>query len=312
MTAQGHVRVDPAPVPHAALPALRVLVTGAGGQLARELIRSAPCGGEVIGRTHAELDITSRRAVEAECRALEPELIVNTAGCNAPDRAEADPDAAFAVNADGAANLARIASQGPRLIHVSSGAVFEGEPHQPHLPDDAPLPRSVLSASKSEGEGLVLGIAHQRALVVRTAWLYSAHGRNCFTRVLNGLHGPQPLTLSDQRFFTPTWAGGLARAIWLMAFRPTLYGIHHWTDQGRASWYEFGVAVRQEAEAAGLLRVGDGAPGLQRSVAAGEPIGDSPLDSSHTWQALGTRARHWRESLRAVVSEIPEVSCGHA
>lgn len=288
---------------------LRVLVTGAGGQLGVELARRMPGGVELITRSRTELDITSRRQVEAACRALAPDLIINAAGCNAPARAELDPDAAYAVNADGAANLARIASQGPRLIHVSSAHVFDGEPSRPHHPEDAPLPGGVLGASKSEGEALALGIAHQRVLVLRTAWLYSARGRNCFTDVLRRLRRGGCLTLPADRVLTPTWAGGLARAIWLMAFRPALHGIHHWTDRGQTSWYEFARLLRDEAVAAGLLH--------HRWLAEIQPAnegrgGAAPLDSTRTWETLGMEARDWRDSLRSMVSEITEVACGHA
>jgi len=289
---------------------LRVLITGAGGQLGRELIRLRPPCVKTLARTRAELDVTSWRAVEACCAEFRPDLIVNAAGINALQAAECDPDTAFALNADAAANLARIASDGPRLIHISSNQVFADESGHRHQPDETPRPLSVFGASKSEGESLVLGIAHQRALVLRTAWLYSAYGDNCFTRIFRALSRGGELFMPKYRHLTPTWAAGLANAIWMTAFRPTLYGIHHWTDRGTASWYEFAAAIRDEAAALGLIA---GRPRVRAADDADEAAGDgSVLDNSPTWEALGTRSEHWRRALRTMLMEMAEVTYAYA
>lgn len=290
---------------------MKVLITGAGGQLGQELVRWAPLDVELAALDHAALDVTCRAAVEERVARFAPQLIINAAAYTAVERAETEPDAAYAVNADGAANLARVASLGARLIHISTDFVFDGRQSKPYRPSDAPCPSGVYGASKLEGEGQVLGIARQRALVVRTSWLYSTHGPNFVTSVLRQLRRNQELeVMVDDRVGSPTSAAGLARALWRMAHRPHLWGIHHWTDAGLASCRDFAVAIHEEAFDCGLAeRVarlrpveGEDSPAPVRRPAC------SVLDKTDTWRALGEISPHWRTALQATMQEMSEAT----
>ena len=288
---------------------MKVLITGAGGQLGKELQGSAPEGAEVVALGHAELDVSSAKAVTEVMESLSPELIINTAAYTAVDRAEDDRDAAFEVNATGARNIATAAAPAKtRLIHLSTDYVFDGRAGRPYTPEDEPRPVSVYGSSKRDGEKAVLELSDGSAVVLRTAWLYSRHGHNFVKTMLQLLAGRDQLEIVADEVGTPTWARGLAEAIWKMASLDSISGIQHWTDAGVASRYDFAVAIRDEARALGLIdtevpiwphRSRD-YPRPARRPAFGV------LDKTATWRALGTDPRHWRESLRAMLRELKD------
>lgn len=286
---------------------MKVLLAGAGGQLGRELVRSAPEGCLLRALDRAALDVTDTAAVERAVAETAPEMVINAAAYTAVDRAEQEPELAFAVNAGGAENLARAAARaGARFIQPSTDFVFDGTAGQPYRPSDPPRPLGVYGASKLEGEERALAVTGGRALVLRTAWLYAAGGRNFVHTVLRLAAARGELTIVDDQVGTPTWAAGLARAIWRAATRPQVAGVHHWTDGGVASWYDFAVAIVEEAAAAGLLA----------RPAAVQPIAtaDYPtparrpaygvLDKRPTWRALDLRPVHWRAALRDMLHEV--------
>lgn len=289
---------------------MRVLIVGASGQLGWELIRTAPPGVSIKAPNSSELDITSRIAVEKAVERISPQLIINAAAYTAVDQAEDDPDGAYALNADGPANLARVASEGRRLIHVSTDYVFDGCKDSPYGPLDATRPLGVYGASKLEGERLALGIARQRALVVRTAWLYSTHGNNFVKTMLALMRKRDHLdVVADQRG-SPTWAFDLAQAIWRMAFKPKMQGLHHWTNVGDASWYEFALGIRAHAIAEGLLS-GNG-PAIHPILTAQMPRkakrpAQVVLDKTATWAELDEPAPHWREALARMMREYADM-----
>jgi dTDP-4-dehydrorhamnose reductase len=148
---------------------MKVLITGSGGQLGWELERSAPAGACVYALTKEKLDVTNRAEVESCVRELRPQIVINAAAYTAVDQAEAEPEQAYAVNAIGAENLARVAAaEGLRLVHLSTDFIFNGLKSTPYLPSDTSEPLSVYGASKLEGERRVLSIAANDGLVVRT------------------------------------------------------------------------------------------------------------------------------------------------
>ena len=158
---------------------MRVLVAGAGGQLGFELKRTRPLGVELLALSSGELNLTEAGAVRRRVAEERPGLIINAAAYTAVDRAEAERERAFAVNGQGAANLAVAAREaGARLIHLSTDFVFDGEKSSPYLPDDAPNPLGVYGASKLAGEERVREILGPATAIVRTAWVYSVHGHN--------------------------------------------------------------------------------------------------------------------------------------
>ena len=197
---------------------MKVLVVGAGGQLGQELLRSCPTDVDVVAADRERLDISDRDAVLAYVGECQPELIINAAAYTAVDGAEAEPDLALAINAEGPAALARAAEQcGARLFHVSTDFVFDGEATEPYKPTDDPKPLGVYGHSKLAGENRVREILPLGAVIVRTAWVYSSYGNNFVKTMLRLMSERDSLGVVDDQLGAPTWARGLAEVLW--AFR---------------------------------------------------------------------------------------------
>jgi dTDP-4-dehydrorhamnose reductase len=292
---------------------VKVLVTGAAGQLGRALLATAPTGPDVLGLTRAELDLSDTAAIAALVAREKPGLIINAAAYTAVDRAESDADAAYAVNRDAAGALASAAaSAGARLVHVSTDFVFDGQASTPYAPDAPTAPLGVYGASKLAGEKAVRA-ALTGALIVRTAWVYAADGQN-FVRTMLRLMGERDevRVVADQ-IGTPTHARSLARAIWTLsavsAAGTGVLGTYHWTDAGVASWYDLAVAIQEEALGLGLLTRAVPVRPIATSdypTPAQRPA-YSVLDKRSTW-ALAGEARHWRAELRDCLSEMKALS----
>lgn len=285
--------------------AARVLITGAGGQLGWELRRTAPAGLAVRAYDRADLDITSDESIATVVAEFAPTVIVNAAAYTAVDRAESERENAYAVNRDGARRLADIAgSRGARLIHLSTDFVFDGRACRPYRADDATEPLGVYGASKLAGEQAVRERLGEAALILRTAWVYSTHGHNFVKTMLRLMDQRDRLTVVADQVGTPTWARGLADAVWRAIAQHTT-GVHHWTDAGVASWYDFAVAIQEEALALDLLRraipIAPVATAEYPTPAARPSY--SVLDKEVTWAELGVKPPHWRVALRAMLRE---------
>lgn len=286
---------------------MKVLVTGAGGQLASALQRTAPAGLAVSVLGRARLDVSDAGQVQQVVGDLRPQLIINAAAYTAVDRAEDEPVLAGLVNADGPGHLARAAAAcGARLIQVSTDFVFSGEASHPYLPADEPAPTGAYGLSKWQGEQQVQAVLGEAAVIVRTAWVYSATGHNFVNTMLRLMRERDSLAVVADQVGTPTWAHGLAEALWRLAERPSVTGILHWTDAGVASWYDFAVAIQEEALAQGLL---SRACAVRPIATADYPTPArrpawSVLDKRATWQALDCTAPHWRVALRAMLAEL--------
>jgi dTDP-4-dehydrorhamnose reductase len=231
---------------------------------------------------------------------------VNAAGYTAVDRAEAEPDAAHAVNEEGARHLAEAAAEvGARMLHFSTDYVFDGRQGQPYAPGDRPNPLNVYGASKLAGERAVLGTLGERAVVLRTAWVYAATGRNFVRTMLRLLNEPEQVTVVSDQIGTPTSATSVALATWAIAVRPGVHGIAHWTDGGVASWYDFAVAIQGEALQVGLLQRATRIlpiPSDAYPTPACRPR-YSVLDCSATRLALQQAPEHWRVVLGRILRE---------
>ena len=285
----------------------RALVAGATGQLGRELVACAPAAWDVVACGRAELDVTDEAAALDVLRRERPALVLNATGYTAVDRAESEPEAAAAVNALGAGHLARAAVDvGARMIHLSTDFVFDGCQHRPYLPWDATNPLSVYGRTKLEGERQVEHTMRGRALLVRTAWVYGAQGHNFVHTMLRAMRERPEVGVVADQIGTPTWVRGLARALWLAADRPEVRGVHHWTDAGTASWYDFAVAIRDEAFRLGLLDRETPVRPLRTGefpAAAPRPA-FSVLDKTATWALLDGPPPHWRVNLRCMLEEL--------
>lgn len=268
---------------------------------------TAPAGWRVVPCGSRTLDIASEQATRQVFRRERPDLVFNTAAYTAVDAAESALEQAEAVNVRGAANVATAAHEGgARLVHISTDFVFDGRQGRPYLPDDPPNPLGVYGKTKLNGEREVARILGGSALIVRTAWVYSAHRKNFVLTMLKHMRERETVRVVSDQVGTPTWARSLADTLWAMADAPEMRGVHHWTDAGVASWYDFAVAIQEEALTAGVLErealvlpIGT----ADYPTAAARPA-YSVLDKTATWAALGRAAHHWRVNLRRLVESL--------
>lgn len=223
---------------------MRVLITGAGGQVGRELVEAFTADGhEVVGFDRASLDIADRDAAMSAICASEPDAVVNAAAWTAVDACELDPDRAFLVNALGTRYLAEAARVvGAHLVHLSTDYVFDGSKTEPYLEWDRPNPVSVYGRSKLGGEQE----AGPAATIIRTSWVCGFHGNNMVKTILRLAAEHDVLSFVDDQRGHPTFADDLAAMIKrLVVERRT--GLFHVTNQGAVSWYEFARAVLESA-----------------------------------------------------------------
>lgn len=281
---------------------MKALIVGGKGQLGRGLAATAPAGTEIVSHDVDTLDITDKAAVDAIVAEVRPDVLMNAAAYTAVDKAESDEDAALAVNGTAVGLLAGAArAVGARLVHVSTDFVFDGKSGIPYAPNSPPNPLSAYGRTKLVGEQAT----DADALIVRTAWVYAPNGGN-FVRTMLRLMGahPQVRVVADQ-IGTPTYAPGLAAALWKLAGQGAS-GLHHYTDAGAASWYDFAVAIQEEALAIGLL---DQAVPVIPIATTDFPTpakrpSYSVLDKTSMFEMLGGPTPHWRENLRVMIQSI--------
>jgi dTDP-4-dehydrorhamnose reductase len=283
---------------------MKVLIAGSAGQLGRALQATAPASAEILAPPEAAFDILDRAAVQAVVAATRPDLLINAAAYTAVDKAESDPETAEAVNGTAAGTLAAAAAAvGARFAHVSTDFVFDGRSADPIPPDAPPAPLGVYGATKLSGERQVAA-AHAAPLIVRTAWVYAAKGNNFVHTMLRLMRERPDVRVVSDQLGTPTHADSLARAIWALDAAGAT-GIHHWTDAGVASWYDFAVAIQEEALALGLLERAVPVVPIRTSdypTPARRPA-MSVLDKGSSWAITGPAA-HWRAELRLALEAI--------
>jgi dTDP-4-dehydrorhamnose reductase len=287
---------------------VKVLITGAAGQVGRALLGSAPAIHEVIATTRQQLELTDRAAIKAAVVQLQPDVVINAAAYTAVDKAESDAAAARTINADAVRWLAEAIAElpGSRLLHISTDFVFDGMQSVPYVPHAATAPLGVYGSTKLAGERAVAEIFGDRGTVLRTSWVYDAIGRNFVNTMLRLMREGKPLRVVADQIGSPTSAGSTAAVLWKFVSRPDLSGIWHWSDAGVASWYDFAVAIGEEGHALGLLKTDPAVtpiPTSEYPTPAKRP-GFSVLDKQATIDSLGLAPVHWRHHLRQVLKEI--------
>lgn len=285
---------------------MNLVIIGKNGQLAWELQKTVPRGIHLTALSSADLDITHDEAVHETLRALRPTIVVNAAAYTAVDKAESEVEPAYKVNEAGVKNLATACKAlGARVIHVSTDFVFDGSQTTPYQPQDATHPINVYGASKLAGEQALLQRLPE-SVIVRTSWVYSAHGNNFVKTMLRLMAEKPKLGVVYDQVGTPTWANGLARWIWAVAQKPEVSGIHHWTDAGVTSWYDFAVAIQELGLAKGLLEREipiAAIPASQYPTPAKRPS-FSVMDKSSAEQVSGISAVHWRKQLAKMMDQL--------
>lgn len=235
---------------------IRILVTGAQGQLGREIQAKKDIiqGAEFFFTDIDELDITNRSEVKSTVSEIKPSYLVNCAAYTAVDRAEKDADNAYAVNASGVQNIVNAAVNVPamKLIHISTDFVFDGKSRSPYKEDSNPAPQSIYGISKQKGEGFALSYPH--AMIIRTSWLYSEYGGNFVKTILRLAVEKDEINIVNDQTGAPTWASDLASALLGIVEQTMkddtkyLSGIYHYSNEGQCTWYEFASEIKRIKE----------------------------------------------------------------
>jgi dTDP-4-dehydrorhamnose reductase len=289
---------------------MRVLITGANGQVGRELVRRAPDGMEVVGLGSQDLDIANPAQVAQRIADLAPGAIINAAAYTAVDRAESDSPRAYAVNRDGVALLAEQAERfAIPLLHISTDYVFAGDAEVPYREDDPVGPACVYGASKLSGER-ALSERCSRALILRTSWVFGAQGQNFVRTMLRlGREREELAVVADQRG-GPTSAASIAGVLWelLQRYREhgaLNWGCYHFSGAPECSWHGFAEEIFRQALEHELI---ERLPRVRAISSSEYPTPArrpswSVLDCSKLRREFGVVQPDWRVDLRQVLLE---------
>jgi dTDP-4-dehydrorhamnose reductase len=278
-----------------------ILVTGGSGQVGTELQALAPRFGiEVAAPTRAELDLSSSCAIDRVLDQGEWSAVINCAAYTAVDKAESEPDLAFAVNAVAPELIAKVtAARAIRLLHVSTDYVFDGAAPGFYSEDDPVAPLGVYGASKLEGERAIRA-CHPDHIILRTAWVVSPHGHNFVKTMLRlGAERTQLRVVADQRG-CPTSARDIAEVLLSIAAKPEARGTYHFVSSGEATWHEL---ARFVFDRAGMKVSVEPITTADYPTPARRPA-NSRLATARLQQELGITPRPWQEAVGEVVDEL--------
>ena len=290
---------------------MRMLVTGRNGQIVRSLIERSPQRFEVVALGRPQLDLAGPAdAIVAAITAAQPDVIVSSAAYTQVDKAESEPDVAFAVNEHGAGAVAKAAdSLSVPLIHISTDYVFDGSKMSPYCEDDSTHPTGIYGASKLAGERAVLA-AHANSALLRTAWVYSPFGSNFVKTMLRLAESRDEISVVADQRGNPTSALDIADAIITVAAnliagdRANQRGVFHMTGSGDASWSEFAQAVfAASAEEGGTSARVNPITAAEYPTPARRPA-NSRLDCEKLALAHGVRLPPWQASMKEVVERL--------
>lgn len=292
---------------------MRVLLLGGNGQVGRELRRSLPALGDVVVATRegegADIaaDFDQVDALAALVETLAPDIVVNAAAYTAVDKAETEADVAYRVNAEAPAVVARAcAARDALFVHYSTDYVFDGQSKQPYREDDATAPLGVYGASKQAGEQAIRA-SGARHVILRTAWVYAAHGKNFLLTMLRLAGERDELRVVADQFGAPTPAAFIADATRaLLRHGSVQSGTLHLTTRGETSWHGFASAIMEDAHELGLLQR---MPCVLPITTADYPTparrpGYSVLDTTRLQRDFGIMPPDWREGLKQTLKEL--------
>jgi dTDP-4-dehydrorhamnose reductase len=285
---------------------LNIVVIGKSGQLAHEIMRLAGDDSvHCLGRD--DIDILDAVSLASVLNRFQPQGIINASAYTGVDKAESDQSNAYAINQTAVANLATYAKQHHcHLVHVSTDYVFGGDKGSPYQVDDSYHPQGVYGASKAAGEKALLDIYPQASCILRTSWVYASHGNNFVKTMLRLMAEKPELGVIDDQIGSPTWARDLAKAC-IYAIKNQVSGVHHWTDNGVASWYDFAVAIQSLALEKGLLTHAipiKPIPSSAYPTPAKRPHYSVLDKSTLTTEFSGLVPQYWRKALSDMLDEL--------
>jgi dTDP-4-dehydrorhamnose reductase len=294
---------------------MRMLVTGAKGQVVTSLLERAPDGVEVLAMGRPDLDLADPETIRDAFDGEVADVVVNAAAYTAVDKAETEEDLATRVNGEGAGRVAAEArTLGAPIIQLSTDYVFDGSLDRPYREEDATGPIGAYGRSKLAGEEAVAA-ANPRSAILRTAWVYSPFGANFVKTMLRlGETRDEVRVVADQ-IGSPTSALDIADAVFLIAHRlvvapgPEKYGVFHMTGGGEATWAQFAEAIFAQAEAFGRKPVKVIPITTAEYPTPARRPANSRLDGSRLKRDYGVELPPWRDSLSEVVSRLlaPEI-----
>ncbi|KAB0498483.1 dTDP-4-dehydrorhamnose reductase [Pseudomonas moorei] len=287
---------------------MKILIVGQHGQVSRELQRRLGVVGELIVPGRDQLDLTLPDQIRQQVQHVRPDLIINAAAHTAVDLAESEPQTAFAINAIAPGILAQEAlSLGIPLIHYSTDYVFDGTKVGPYNEEDRPNPLGVYGKSKLAGERAITDVQGKH-LILRTSWVYSAHGRNFLLTMQRLMQEKPELRIVADQIGAPTWAGTIAQSTLALIERwqrdeAAPWGTYHLSAQGETSWFGFAQAIgealrKQGKTCAELLPI----PSSEYPTPATRPL-NSRLDCSRLQHEWGVRQPDWRTALHECLAE---------
>ena len=282
---------------------MRILISGQHGQVSTELQHHLKTLGELVVPGRGQFDLTDPQQLRQQVQRVRPDLIINAAAYTAVDQAETEPQVAFAINAVAPGILAEeAAALGIPLIHYSTDYVFDGSKSSPYTEDDAPNPLGVYGQSKLAGEQAISAVQGQH-LILRTSWVYSAHGRNFLLTMQRLLQEKPELRVVADQIGAPTWAGTIARSTLALierwqAGQPGAWGTYHLTAQGETSWFGFAQAIgehliEQHKPCAEIEPI----PSNAYPTPAPRPL-NSRLDCTRLLQEWGVSQPDWKNALQ--------------
>lgn len=284
----------------------KILLIGVQGQVGQELQQTLSNVGEVVGVGRSNLDLTQKEQIRQVIAEINPDYIVNAGAYTAVDKAESEPELAHQINAIAPTIMAEEAQHcGAKLIHISTDYVFDGTRNTPYLEEDAPNPLSVYGKSKLAGEQGIRAI-DDNYCILRTAWVYGVAGKGNFVKTMLRLAKErEELRIVVDQVGTPTWSRDIANTITdLLKNQAT--GIYHFTNTGVISWYDFAIAIFEEAEQRGVSLA------IQRVIPITTAEYPTPatrpaysvLSGKKITSILGDCPPYWRDSLRIMLKQF--------
>ena len=286
---------------------MRIAVIGKSGQLAQELLRKNELRIELTAYGREDINLLDSESLIKTLSHFQPQAIINASAYTAVDKAETDKEQAFLLNVKAVESLAHYCkARNIHLVHISTDYVFKGDKGAPYLVSDPREPQGVYGQSKADGEASLLKIWPDQSCIIRTSWVYSVFGNNFVKTMLRLMNEKESLGVIDDQIGSPTWASGLADAAIFAAINKII-GIHHWSDLGVASWYDFSVAIQQIAYDKGMLDKKidiNPIPTKAYPTPAKRPS-YSVMDKTSLFEDFkSVSKRHWRAQLESMLCEF--------